>query len=506
MDVRVVREDAAAIDTGLLVVPCFAGEPRDGLFATLNARLGGALGELIDSGEFDGTLHRMVLCHTRGGLGAARVLLLGLGSRAALSLDGLRNAAAHAVHRATEVRAGALAFTLPGGTPLPGDTLALTQSTVEGALLAAYRFDAYRGRGEPAPAPPSAVVLLAGEQDDFAAAAEGARRGEAVARAAWRARDLCNHPPNVMTPVRLAEEATELSARSGMQVRVLEPADMAGLGMGGMLAVSRGSRNPGRFIVLEYDGRALGTPGQPLVLIGKAVTFDTGGVSIKAREDMHHMKADMTGGADVLAAMEAAARLQLPLHLVALVPAVENMPDGDAYRPGDIITMLDGTTVEIQNTDAEGRLILADALVYGSRLEPGLMVDIATLTGASAIALGQFAIGMFVDDDAARRALRAAGERSGERVWEMPLWPEYFEQLESYVADMRNIGGPSASMITAAVFLSRFTGGRPWAHLDIYSTCWSDRERPLIARGPTGSGARLLTQFLIDRGLAHPAG
>jgi leucyl aminopeptidase len=235
--------------------------------------------------------------------------------------------------------------------------------------------------------------------------------------------------------------------------------------------------------------------------VGKTITFDTGGISLKPAENMEHMKADMTGGAEVLASIRAAARLKLPLRLISILPATENMPGGRAMKPGDIVKTLSGKTVEVQNTDAEGRLILSDGLAYAQRYQPAVLVDIATLTGACVVALGQFAIGMFGTDARLKEQFRKSGLKSGERVWEMPLWEEYFEQLRSDVADMRNIGGRGGGMITAALFLSKFAGSAPWVHLDIASTDWSERERAYIPKGPTGIGTRLLIQYLIDRSL-----
>ena len=238
------------------------------------------------------------------------------------------------------------------------------------------------------------------------------------------------------------------------------------------------------------------------MLVGKTITFDTGGISLKPAENMEQMKADMTGGAEVLATVRAASRLRLPLHVIGILPATENMPGGRAIKPGDVLTTLSGKTVEVQNTDAEGRLILADGLAYATRLKPAAIIDIATLTGACMVALGQFAVGMFSNNDALKKHIQQAGDKAGERVWEMPLWDEYFEQLRSDVADMRNIGGRGGGMITAAIFLSKFVGDWPWVHLDIASTDWSERERAYIPKGPTGIGTRLLIQYLIDEATA----
>ena len=284
----------------------------------------------------------------------------------------------------------------------------------------------------------------------------------------------------------------------GVTVTVLERKDQQKLGMGGMLGVSawkpRSRRNSS---LLEYSGGK--KKDRPVVLVGKTVTFDSGGISLKPSENMEQMKADMTGGAEVVAVVRAAAQLRLRVNVVGILPATENMPGGRATKPGDILHMLNGKTVEVQNTDAEGRLILADGLAYAARLNPQCIVDIATLTGACIVALGQFAIGMLGNDDALKIGLKKAGQQAGERVWEMPLWEEYFEQLKSDVADMRNIGGRGGGMITAGMFLSKFVGDCPWVHLDIASTDWSASERPYIGKGPTAIGTRLLLQWLINR-------
>lgn len=273
--------------------------------------------------------------------------------------------------------------------------------------------------------------------------------------------------------------------------------------MGAFLGVARGSHEPPKFIILEYRGPAgrasgNGRGSKPIVLVGKTITFDTGGISLKPAENMEQMKADMTGGAEVLATIRAISRLKLPLHVIGILPATENMPGGRAIKPGDILMTLSGKTVEVQNTDAEGRLILADGLAYATRLKPKAIIDIATLTGACVVALGQFAIGLFGNDESLKRRVQQAGLTAGERTWEMPLWDEYFEQLKSDVADMRNIGGRGGGMITAALFLSKFVGDCPWVHLDIASTDWSERERAYVSKGPTGIGTRLLIQYLLN--------
>jgi len=364
-------------------------------------------------------------------------------------------------------------------------------------VLGNYRFDHYRtdrnGNGPTL----TGITFVAPTAAQVSEIKLGVRRGEAGADATSFARDLCNHPANVMTPSRVADEAKKISKANGIKLTVLDRKQQEKLGMGGLLGVSRGSHEPSKFLILEYTG---GNKSQrPIVLVGKTVTFDSGGISIKPSENMEQMKADMTGGAEVLGTIQAVARLKLPLNVTAILPATENMPGGRATKPGDVLTMLSGKTVEVQNTDAEGRLILADGLAYATRLKPACIIDVATLTGACIVALGQFAIGMLGNNDALKDQLRKAGTQSGERVWEMPLWDEYFEQLKSDVADMRNIGGRGGGMITAGMFLSKFVGDCPWVHLDIASTDWSASERPYIGKGPTGIGTRLLVQYLINQ-------
>ena len=472
----------------------------------LDQALGGSLAELSRSGEFQGKLNQTVLLHTQGRIPSKRVLLVGLGKRKDARLDSLRQAMGSAVKRVRQ--AGVTSFSAPlQSLALSGiSRLDLAQAMVEGAILGAYRFTAYRSTSDEDAKELQQMTLLPSNGDSMDDLREGAERGRIVAEAAAYVRDLCNHPANVITPSRLAMEAKTIAKERGVQVTVLERREMEKLGMGALLGVARGSHEPPKFIILEYQGQGRGTSGRggrkgngrPIVLVGKTITFDTGGISLKPADNMEQMKADMTGGAEVLAAVRAAARLRLPLHLVGILPATENMPGGNAMKPGDIVKTLSGKTVEVQNTDAEGRLILADGLAYAARYQPAALVDIDTLTGACAVALGQFAIGMLGNNPDLKQRIQQAGEKSGERVWEMPLWEDYFEQLKSDVADMRNIGGRGAGAITAALFLSRFAGDTPWVHLDIASTDWSDRERAYIPKGPTGIGARLLIQYLVD--------
>ncbi len=466
--------------------------------------LDGCLRDLLRSGEFGGKSGQTALIHTLGRIPAKRVLLVGLGKKREAQLDTIRQALGTVAKRVTQV--GARSFATPvQGEGLPGfSTAQLAQAMVEGAILGVYRFTEYRSDDQEAAKGLARLTIVEPRAAHRAAVELGMTRGRVSAEATAYVRDLCNHPANVMTPSRLAQEAKAIARRHGLRLTILERRDMARLGMGALLGVARGSHEPPKFIILEYRGRGARAAGDgrragPIVLVGKTITFDTGGISLKPAENMEQMKADMTGGAEVLAAVRAAAQLRLPLHLVGILPATENMPGGGAIKPGDILKTLSGKTVEVQNTDAEGRLILADGLAYGTRFKPAALIDVATLTGACMVALGQFAIGMFANDEALKRAIREAGQTAGERVWEMPLWEDYFEQLRSDVADMRNIGGRGGGMITAALFLSKFVGDCPWVHLDIASTDWSDRERAYIPKGPTGIGTRLLVQYLLNQ-------
>ncbi|MBD0305753.1 MAG: leucyl aminopeptidase [Nitrospiraceae bacterium] len=503
MDVRVKQGRIEQEPVEVLVLSHYEdGSALTEEASAVNRALHGALDDLLKSGEFQGKCHQTALLHTQGNLPAKRVLLVGLGKQKEARLDTVRQAMGTAIKRVRQIGARSFATPLHGRT-VHDSAMELAQAMTEGAILGGYRFTVYRSHNHDEPNDIERMTVLQPKADAVTAVKEGVRRGVAGAEAAMFVRDLCNHPSNVMTPSRIADEAKKIGREPGIHVKILEQRDVAKLGMGAFLGVARGSHEPPKFIIVEYRGRSgnlrsNGRGRQPLVLVGKTITFDTGGISLKSAENMEQMKADMTGGAEVLAAIRAASRLRLPLHIIGLLPATENMPGGGAIKPGDILTTMSGQTVEVQNTDAEGRLILADGLHYATRYKPAAIIDIATLTGACMVALGQFAVGMLGNNEDLKRRVQQAGLKAGERVWEMPLWDEYFEQLRSDVADMRNIGGRGGGMITAAVFLSKFVGDCPWVHLDIASTDWSERERAYISKGPTGIGTRLLIQFLID--------
>jgi leucyl aminopeptidase len=467
--------------------------------AAINTRLKGRLGALLKSGEFTGRLGQISILHVAPGdrLRAKRVVLVGLGKRKDGSLEKIRQAMGAAAKAVRNL--GVKSFSTPLHE-VKNDALEAreaAQAMVEGALLGLYQFNAYRTENSNEIKLLRRMTVVVPDDGKLSKVRQGVRYGRIVGEATTFVRDLCNHPANVVTPTYIAREARKIARERGVSCRILDRPQMERLGMGAILGVARGSHEPPKFIILEYRGAS--RTERPVVLVGKTITFDSGGISLKPAENMEQMKADMTGGAAVLATIRAAARLKLPVNVVGIVPAAENMPGGRAIKPGDILKSLSGKTIEVINTDAEGRLILADGLTYAGRYKPQALVDIATLTGACIIALGTHAIGILGNNEELIAELKAAGERSGERAWQLPLWEEYYEQIKSDVADMKNTGGRPGGTITAAAFLSKFAGDQAWAHLDIASTDWSDKERAYIPKGATGVGARLLIQFLENR-------
>jgi leucyl aminopeptidase len=380
------------------------------------------------------------------------------------------------------------------------DAAEAAQATVEGSLLSQYRFDRYKSAtGESTDRSLARLSLVEASDVKLPDVARGASIGEAISAGTHLARDLGNHPANVATPGYLADQARELAARHGMRTTIWDASKMMSEGFGALLSVSAGSVEPPYFIRVDHTPPA--TEGQsPVVLAGKAITFDSGGISLKPPLRMGRMKYDMGGGAAALGVMEAVGRLGLGVPVTALVAATENLPSGSATKPGDVVTALNGTTIEILNTDAEGRLVLADTLSFAQRLEPRAVVDMATLTGAVLVALGRKAAGMFTNDDALADQLQAAGERSGEKVWRLPLWEDYADMIESDIADIKNtsdVRPAPGGAIFAAKFLERFVD-YPWVHLDIAAMAWSASAKGYTSKGATGFGVRLLADWLLS--------
>lgn len=501
----------AASDDAVVVFRYQDGEPPRAFRAIAQA-LGASFECALTGAGFEGKTGQAVLVHTGGRIRARAVVAAGLGGRDGAEPERVRQAAARAAQRAREAGCERVAFDLAIG----GDPEETARACVEGAVMGLYRFTRYKTENGDQRREVKALALYADEAD-AAAVRSGARRGTIVAEAVNQVRDLGNLPANVATPTYVADQARRIARQHGLGCEVIDRKGMERLGMGALLGVARGSVEPPKLIILRYQGR--GTPGangsrgsdRPIALVGKTITFDSGGISLKPAENMEQMKSDMLGGAGVLSVLEAAARLRLPVSVVGLLPATENMPSGTAIKPGDVVTAMSGTTIEVVNTDAEGRLVLADALAYAvKRFRPRLALDIATLTGACSVALGQHAIGLLGTDEALVGGLKRAAEESGERVWQLPLWEDYYEQIKSDVADLKNTGGRPAGTITAAAFLSKFVGETPWAHLDIAGTMWGSDTRHYVTKGATGAGVRLLIQFLMDeaaaahRGRVHP--
>jgi leucyl aminopeptidase len=495
MELTFRTTDPLKTRTACLLVGAFADQPKDPLLTELDRQVGGRLREARRSGEFTGKANQCLLLQPPAPFPARRILLVGLGVRREAGLEQLRQAAGTAAGQLQGKRLANLACALPL-LELPRTTPSeRIEAVVEGLLLANYRFDRYRTDDQhPRPEGPQNGWLLVDRQADRQAITTALATAQVLAGAVKLARDLVNEPGNVKSPAYLAEQAGAAATAGGFRCTVLGQAELELEGCGALLGVAQGSAREPRLIVLEYRGAAEGQA--PIALVGKGVVFDAGGISLKPAEKMDEMKMDMAGGAAVIATVLAAAQLKLPVNLVGVVPAVENLPSGTAIRPGDILTSLSGKTIEVLNTDAEGRLILADALTYVRRFQPRLVVDVATLTGACIIALGQHASAVLGSDPALVRALRAAGEQTGERLWELPLWAEYDQQIKSEVADVKNTGGRPAGTITAAAFLQRFTQGLKWAHLDIAGTAWIEQAQPYRPKGASGVGVRLLTEFL----------
>lgn len=506
MDIRLqsITKNSARADC--LIIPAFAGE----LPLAETGLLDAALAWLRDSGvpaDHAGKKDQITVCYGPEQAAVPRVLLLGLGPRESATLDAFRLSFAAAVRRCVSLRLARPALLLdtlaPVAAALGKSGHALAGEAGLAAQLAAYRCTAYRSAAARAEAEdddafftPEALLLLHGGRAVPAALDRAVRVARAEGAGISLARDLVNGPANVITPARMAEEAQALAKRHGFACTVLRRADMDRLGMGALTAVADGSHREPRFIVLEHAPKAAKKDSRPLVLIGKGITFDTGGISLKPAAGMENMKGDMAGAAAVLGAFEALGRMSAPLsrHVVGLMPCVENMPGGGATRPGDIVTTLSGRTVEIINTDAEGRLILCDALTYAQKnWNPSAMVDLATLTGACVVALGPQGGGLFCDDAALREQLLGLGAEAGDLFWPMPLWENLRDNLKSSVADMTNVGSREGGAIIAALFLKSFvSGGIPWAHLDIAGPGHSGKETPLCTKGGTGFGVRTL--------------
>ena len=474
-----------------IAVGVYAGHKLSAAAETLDRASKGSVREVVRRGDMEGKLGSTLLLYRVPGVAAERVLLVGLGDEAALREREYREAARAAVKAAQETGAGSATLCFTEIRVGRRDSAWKARQVALVAAECGYRFE-YMKSKKSDPRPLANIELLAAARD-AAAVARGLRQGAATGAGVTLAKDLGNLPGNVCTPTYLAEQARKIAREWKLELEVLERKDMEKLGMGSLLSVAQGSRQPPKLIVLNYAGGP--KKAKPVVLVGKGITFDTGGISLKPSPEMDEMKFDMCGAASVLGALRACAEMKLKLNVVGIIPTTENMPGGAATKPGDIVTSMSGQTIEVLNTDAEGRLILCDALTYAERFEPEAVVDIATLTGACVIALGHVASGLYSNKEALARELLAAGDEAYDRAWHMPLWDDYQEQLKSNFADMANIGGRPAGSVTAACFLSRFAKKFDWAHLDIAGTAWKSGKD----KGSTGRPVALLISFLMKR-------
>jgi len=481
-----------------VIVGVYEGRELSAAAQAIDTLSSGHLSNVLKHGDLEGKLDASLMLHQVPGVQADRVLLVGLGKKAEFGAKQYGKAVRASVKALGAISVDEVLMTL-AELPVAGvDVRKKVAQLVETALDASYRFDAIKRKPDAAEekAAKKGIKKLAIQitsATDVEAAESGLRDGKAIGLGVSLAKDLGNLPPNVCTPTYLAEQAQAMANTYGFKVEVLEREAMQELGMGSFLAVAQGSEQPPKLIVLQH---LKGDKSQkPVVLVGKGITFDTGGISLKSGAEMDEMKYDMCGAATVLGMFKTIAEMDLPLNVVGVIPTCENMPDGRATRPGDVLTSMSGLTIEVLNTDAEGRLILCDALTYAERFEPSAVVDIATLTGACVIALGHHASGLFSNNDSLAKELLQAGEQALDRAWHMPMWDDYQPLLDSNFADIANIGGRAGGSITAACFLSRFTKKYDWAHLDIAGTAWKSGKE----KGGTGRPVPLLTEFLVGR-------
>ncbi len=480
------------LKSGCVVVGVYAGGDLTASARALDKAANGAIAALLARGELDDKVGATLMLHDLPGVAAPRVLLVSLGKADELTDKSYRDAVSAAAKQLAGSVAADAAFVLTEAE-LPHRDLAWRLAQAAQILKdSTYRCDELKSKRDESKKGVKKIVFIA-KAKDTAPLEAALRRGSAIAEGMALAKTLGNLPGNVCTPTYLATTARKLAKDHKIKVEVLEKGDMEKLGMGSLLSVARGSHEPPKFIVLNYKGGK--AKDKPVVLVGKGVTFDTGGISLKPGEGMDEMKYDMCGAASVLGTFKAIAQMELPINVVGLIPTTENMPGGSATKPGDIVTSMSGQTIEVLNTDAEGRLILCDALTYAERFDPVAVIDVATLTGACIIALGNLTSGLLANDDDLAAELLASGQAAGDKAWQLPLWDEYQDMLKSNFADIPNIGSKGAGTITAACFLARFTKAYKWAHLDIAGTAWKSGGD----KGATGRPVPLLTRFLMDR-------
>jgi len=501
MQIKVQSGDISAFRADAIVVNLFEGvtSPGGGTGAVDQA-MGGAISQLIEAGDIRGKSGEFTLIHSLGKVPAPRVVVAGLGKSSEFSVDKVRALSGDLARYLRRQRLKNVAVITHGAgiAGLPAEDCAA--AIAEGTLLGLYRFLRHKKAEEDGEL--ESLTLVEHDASKMPTLERGVERGRILAEATNFCRDLANEPSNYLTPTEMADRAKDLAAEAGLQCEIYGPGWMSEKGMGGVLGVAAGSDQEPRFIVLRYNGAG---DARPLALVGKGITFDTGGISIKPAAGMEEMKGDMSGGASVIAAMSAIAKLRPRVNVIGIVPATENMPGGSAIKPGDVLKTMSGKTIEVINTDAEGRLILSDGLAYAREQGASAIVDIATLTGAISVALGNVAMGAMTNDAALLDRVKKAAEAAGEKVWELPMYEEYKEQIRSEVADMKNTGGRGAGSITAAMLLREFVDDTPWVHLDIAGVDTYDREKGVIVKGASGIPVRTLVNLALQSAESAPA-
>ena len=464
-----------------------------GAAKTLDTNCDGLIGEVLKDGIFEGKLFETAVVNTKKLIKPGRIVIVGLGKKDEFDLEKLRGAFSKAARTVRELHITEFSASLDfGKIKLSLDTVA--EAAVEGVLLGLYQFTRFKTVDRDKIRMIDEFTIMETDNTSIKVIQAAAQTAESISNAVYYSRDLVATPSNEMTPTILANRARQIARKRDIKVTVMGEPFMKRLGMKALLGVARGSNEPPKLIAMEYNGGKKRE--KPVVLVGKGITFDSGGISIKPADRMEEMKSDMAGGSAVIGIMMAIADLRLPVNVVGIIPATENLPGGRAYKPGDVLQSMSGKTIEVISTDAEGRLILADAFAYAERYNPKVMIDMATLTGACIIALGDLIVGMMGTDEELKRRIREASEATGEKVWELPLPEEYNELIKSDVADFKNTGGRPGGAITAALFLQKFVGDYPWVHLDIAGPALLAKERPYIPKGASGVGVRLIVEFL----------
>ena len=503
VELKTRKVDFSKCETDLLAVGQFCDvKGLDKLCGELNSKLAGGIERLIKLGDFKGKDGTSAIVYGNDHIGAKRVLLVGLGEKKKATPDTVRKAAANAANKAVTMKVETLSLALHRAFGGRFDLGAMGRVMAEGTYFGSYRYDEFVTHSENGRLGSLKVELIDPDSAKTNKLNRGLSSGIAIGRAQSYARTLSNRPGNIINPATLAAAAKELARGSkNLTCTVFDEKQLAAKGMGGVLAVGSGSENKPRFIVLKYSRAGKGAGGRPTIgLVGKAITFDSGGISIKPSDKLDEMKLDKSGGIAVLGTMKAVAELKLPVNVYGIIPAAENMPSGTSYRPGDIITTFSGKTVEVQNTDAEGRMILCDALSYAVKQNCDVIIDIATLTSACRIALGKYMAGLMGNDEKLIKQLQRAAEDSGEKLWPMPSGDEYAEEMKSKIADLKNIGSKWGGACTAAAFLRQFVGNAKWAHVDIAGMEMFEKATEFTAEGSSGFGVRLLTTYLMNLG------